>query len=274
VSIDRLERLWRSFGVGLFLALIGLGGTLMALTVFPLLFLTISDRIKRQRAFQFVLHCSFKLCCFGIKRLRIADLQIVGAQRLASLRGVLIVANHPSLLDVVLIMSIAPRVQCIVKAALWRNPFFRLTLSGADYIRNDLAPEQLLDACRQTLAAGNNLIVFPEGTRTIPGQAPKLQRGFANIAAFAEADLQLITFTCDPPQLFKGNPWWDVPRRRSCLTMEIGERLNITDFLRSRSRPLAARKLVAFLNSYYSEKLGYEPIGTGAEAADRLGAEA
>jgi len=272
--IRQFDKAWRAFATGLFLALIGLVGSLMALTLFPLLCLVSPGRVTRQRRFQYALKQAFRLYCAGIRLSGTAGITLSGAERLKDLRGVLVVANHPSLLDVVLIMSAIPRAQCIVKATLWDHPFFRFTVRGADYIRNDLEPEALLAACKATLAAGNNLIVFPEGTRTALGRKPKLQRGFANIATLAEVDIQLITITCDPPILHKGGCWWKVPDRRPRFVMEVGERLDIQHFLRYRSRPLAARKLVAFIDDYFTEKLSDDRPGDGAETSHHILAEA
>ncbi|MDA8230028.1 MAG: lysophospholipid acyltransferase family protein [Magnetospirillum sp.] len=271
---ERLERLWRAFGNGLFLAIIGIGGTLMAMTVFPAIALATRDPMRRRRRIQYAIHASFRLYCGAIHALRVADVDMVGGERLRGLRGTLIVANHPSLLDVVMIMSQVPNVQCVVKGGLWRNPFFRLTVEGAGYIRNDLDPEALMAACVDTLKAGNNLIVFPEGTRSVAGQPMRLRRGFANVATLAGADVQLLTITCEPPILNKGNPWWRVPETRTRFKLSVGERLDIGQFLRYRYRALAARKLVSFVEHYYSETLGYGKPGTGAEAPDRDGLEA
>lgn len=252
-----LDRIWRAFGIGLFLAVIGLGGSLMAVTLFPLVALVTPNPQRRQRRIQYLLHLSFKAYCGAIRALRVADVEFVGAERLHALHGTLIVANHPSLLDVVMIMAVVPRVQCVVKAALWRNPFFRLTIGGAGYIPNDLDGAALVQACVGTLNAGNNLIIFPEGTRTAAGPRRVFRRGFANIATLAEADVQLVTITCDPPILHKGNPWWRVPPTRSKFTLDVGERLDIRRFLRYRHRSVGARKLVAFLEGYYSERLAH-----------------
>lgn len=268
----RLEMLWRSGGNALFLAIIGLGGTLLAMTVFPLIALLTRDPDRRRERIQSVLHTSFKLYCFGIHVLRVADIRVEGIERLRGLKGTMLIANHPSLLDVVMIMAAVPNVQCVVKGGLWRNPFFRLTVEGAGYIRNDLPSEMLLKACVDTLQAGNNLIVFPEGTRTLRGQPMKLHRGFANIALMAQADLQLIAMTCEPPILHKGNPWWRVPASRTLFLMEVGERLDIQNFLGHPYRSLSARKLVGFIENYYSEKFDHDRIGTGPEALDRVGA--
>lgn len=272
--IDQLDRAWRGFGTGLFLALIGVGGTVLALTLFPLICLATPDRLSRQRRFQAVLKQAFGIYCRAIRLLRVADISFHGAEKLKDLRGVVVVANHPSLLDVVMIMSAMPRAQCIVKAALWRHPFFFFSVRGADYIRNDLEPDELVAACRATLAAGNNLIIFPEGTRTPLGRMPKLTRGFAHIATLAEADVQLVTITCTPPILYKGERWWKPPASRPRFVMEVGDRLDIQQFLRYRSRPLAARKLVAFTGDYFTEKLSHDRPGNGLETPHHILAQA
>lgn len=269
VLLELVRRCGRAFGVGAFLILIGVGGSLLAMTVFPLIVVTTADPQLRRRRIQKIMQLSLKSYCWGIHALGIAGLEFVGAERMRDLRGVLIVANHPSLLDVVLIMTMIPSVQCVVKAALWRNPFFRLTVSGAGYIRNDLEPEALVNACVDTLRAGNNLIIFPEGTRSVAGQPMLLRRGFANIATLAEADLQPLTITCWPPFLEKGIPWWRVPAERPRFRVAVGERLNIGPFLMAVSRPLATRRLTAYMHNYYLENLANGRIGVGSQEVDR-----
>ena len=251
-------QVWRALGVGLFLALIGVGGTLLAVTVFPLLALISRNPETRRRRIQGMLHHLFRLYCRGIDLLRVADVEFVGTERLGDLSGTLIIANHPSLLDVVMIMALVPRVQCVVKAGLWSNPFFRLTVAGAGYIRNDLPPERLLEACLEGLRRGETLIVFPEGTRTPLGALPRFQRGFANLATLAPSDLQTIFIEVDPPLLAKGQVWWRAPQRRTRFRLEVGERIPIAAFLDQPFRPIAERHLVRHLEVLYAARLGPE----------------
>lgn len=262
-------RLWRALGIGFFLSVIAVGGTVMAVTIFPLINLVTRAADVRQRRILYAMHLAFRLYCAAIKVLRVADIDIKGGERLRHLQGALIVANHPSLLDVVMIIAATPRVQCIVKAGLWRHPLYRLTVGGAGFIRNDLEPEDLVAACTRDLHAGRNLIIFPEGTRTIPGTRPKLQRGFANLAITADCPIQVLTITCDPPILHKGNPWWRAPATRSRFCLEVGEVLDIGRFTDGHLRSVAARRLVAYLDNFYLEKLGHGHAGTAIEDIDR-----
>lgn len=247
------EILWRRVGTGFFLAAIGLGSSALALTLFPFVSLVTRDQEARRRRIQRIIYRSFQLYCWSIALLRIADIEIVNGDRLQDAKGMMIISNHPSLLDVVLIMSVLPRVQCVVKGGLWNNPFFRLTVEGAGYIRNDLDPMALMDECVASLRRGNNIILFPEGTRTVPGQPICFTRGFAYIALAAGADLQIITIVCEPPALFKNNPWWKVPERRPLFRLEVGPKLKIVDYSHYSIRSLAARKLHEKAKSYYKE---------------------
>ena len=52
-------------------------------------------------------------------------------------RGLVVAANHPSMLDAVLLISRLPRVVCITKASLWDNAFLGPGIRLAGYIRND-----------------------------------------------------------------------------------------------------------------------------------------
>jgi 1-acyl-sn-glycerol-3-phosphate acyltransferase len=199
-----LNWLWRLICTGLAFAALGLGGCLMAVTLFPLVAALTRDPAARQRRIQYCVHASFRLYLFFLRLLGVIEIEIRHAERLTALDGQIIVANHPTLLDVVLLMALVPRAQCVVKNQLWRNPFLRPVVHGAGYISNDLPADALLAACARAIEAGNNLIIFPEGTRTRPGEPMRLRRGFANIAAATAADLVPITITCRPWTLIKG----------------------------------------------------------------------
>jgi len=93
----------------------------------------------------------------------------------------MIVANHPSLIDVVFLIGLMRQTNCVVKQSLFQNPFTRGPVRDAGYISNDGSAD-MLDAAADALREGQTLIIFPEGTRTTPGAAPAFHRGGAAIA--------------------------------------------------------------------------------------------
>ena len=57
--------------------------------------------------------------------------------------GQLILANHPSLIDVVFLLAFMPGAGCVVKAGLWRNPLTRGAVTLAEFIPNDSTADMI-----------------------------------------------------------------------------------------------------------------------------------
>lgn len=247
--MHRLNFCWRLVVTGIAFACIFFGGGVLAVTLLPMLALFPGHR--RERA-QLVIHAMFRFYVLALRSLGIISLQMNGLEKVQAATGRLIVANHPSLLDVVLLMSVIPNAQCIVKYQLWNHRFLGPMMRAAGYIRNDLPAEEMLAACKDALDRGNCLIIFPEGTRTVPGQKPRLRRGFANLATLTGALVQPVTITCDPPTLIKGEKWWTIPPRKPLFTLTVGNCLDTDIYTRYQYRSLAARKLVQALEAYFA----------------------
>jgi 1-acyl-sn-glycerol-3-phosphate acyltransferase len=256
MRLKHLDYPWRLAATGFCFAFLFAGGALLAMTAFPVIALISGlEAVRRQRV-QYLIHLMFRLYIRMLVLLSLIDLEIEDAAKLRDGTGRLVIANHPTLLDVVLLMALAPRVQCIVKKELWENRYLGSVVRAAGYIRNDLDPEALLAACEMAMAEGNSLIVFPEGTRSQPGQSLRFRRGFANIATLLKTDILLVTITCDPCTLTKGEAWWTIPPVRPRFRVAVGECLDVASMLDSEYRSVAARKLVRFIEGYYAERLG------------------
>ncbi len=65
---------------------------------------------------------------------------------------------HPTLIDYVLLASVMPETDCLVKSALLKNPFLGGVVRAADYLINSEA-ETLLPRCQQRLAQGDALLI-------------------------------------------------------------------------------------------------------------------
>tara|TARA_R110002124_G_scaffold2850_23_gene18764 strand:- start:1425 stop:2201 length:777 start_codon:yes stop_codon:yes gene_type:complete len=245
--MQRIEQAWRLVWTGMAFVLFGVGGLILTLTVFPLINLLIADREKRAVVAQRLVHWAFRLHVFYMTSFGVIGVKMIGTEKLATDRGVLIVSNHPSLLDVVLLIASLQRAQCIVKYQIWENPFMRGVVSAANYIRNDDDPEKLMADCAAELARGRNIVIFPEGSRTVPGVPMKLQRGVANIAIRAGAPIRLITIDCAPPSLMKGQKWYQIPTVKSQFTITVHGLIDISRFMGDSNPSVAARHLNAYL---------------------------
>ena len=137
-------------------------------------------------------------------------------------RGIIFIANHLALLDILLLGSRLPCMVCIIKADLWNNPL----LGGgrlAGYIRNDDAVK-LVRRSSKTLREGSNLLIFPEGTRNRGGQICLFKPGFALIARQAQAAIQPIFIKSNSLYLSKGWPLWRRPTFPLMYSATLGNR--------------------------------------------------
>ena len=248
---DSLNRWWRIFATGFVFVLFGLGAIFISATSFPILRVISPNADVARRRIQRTMRQAFRfyvelMCALGIMTLKVDN-----AQRLLE-GGRLIVANHPTLIDVVVLVSLMPEVDCIVKRGLWRNPFLRWPVLWASYIPNSEG-EELVESCAERIRRGHSLLVFPEGTRTVPNQPLRMQRGAAHIALAADAEILPVTITCQPSTLFKGNPWYRVPERRFHFHVQVGDPVFAEAFRQADEPPVrAARRLTQWLLDYYS----------------------
>lgn len=227
--LSRITQFWRNIGTGISFACFGIFGLSLSLGIIPLCCL-LCPRKSRARVAQRCVCASFKIFTRLMRGLHALDYRIENADRLVDDRHCLIVANHPSLIDYVFLTSLMPHCDCIVKEALWDNFFIRGVIRSADYIPNRDADE-VLDACRRKLQAGGRILIFPEGTRSTPGQPLHLHRGAANIAVRCQADIRLVHITCAPPILTKQQKWWQTADTRPQFLIRIGEKIAVRDFL-------------------------------------------
>ena len=251
--LDALSRGWRLFSTGLSFVLFGVGGVLMWLLIFPLLNALVWRPARRVMLARALIRVSFRAYVDVMRALGVLRYDIRGLDKLAR-GGLLILANHPTLIDTVFLMAFVKNADCIVKAGLWTNPFTRGAVRAAGYIRNSDG-NGLVQDCIATLEQGNNLIVFPEGTRTPADAVISLKRGAANIAVRGERDMTPVLIRCEPRTLGKGDKWWNIPPRRVQFHIDVQDDLAIDHFKRSgASDVIAARQLTDYLQDYFTRK--------------------
>jgi len=250
--IDSLRFFWRVFGTSLGFLAVGIGGVL----VFPFVNVFVRRRQRRTAATRDLIGFTFRCIVWSMRAMGVFTYDVKGFEKLQR-HGLLILANHPTLLDIVFLMAFVKRADCIVKSALWRNPFTHCTVRAAAYIRNDDDGIRLVEDCVAALRSGSNLIIFPEGTRTPVDGSIRLKRGAANIAVRALCNVTPVLIRCKPVMLAKGVKWWRLPPRPSYFNIEVKEDIDILPFVTdAASETLAARRLTDYLQSYFAGEAG------------------
>ena len=137
--------------------------------------------------------------------------------------GLIIAANHPSMLDALLVVARVPRGICIMRASLMRNPFLGAGARLARYIRND-PPRGMIRGAVENLKAGGQLVMFPEGTRTVSAPINTFRPGVTLIAHMAQVPIQTVIIETPSPYLGKGWPIWRTPEFPVVFNARLGER--------------------------------------------------
>lgn len=241
------SRWWRAYeivamAVGLgSLAIICLGWLPFALVLNPLLPRRLGQPLGRRAiAAGFRLYLRILKGCCGCR----FDLGELDALRD---RGPLILAaNHPSLLDAVLIVSRLPNAVCVMKASLMDNPLFGAATRLARYIRNHAALEMILKS-REALQQGAQLVVFPEGTRTRHFPIDPCLPTIGLIARRAGVPVQTLLIEFSTPYLGKAWPLFRPPALPLTCRIRLGRQF---------APPRDFQAFAGELEAYFRAELG------------------
>lgn len=245
--------------VGACFAAFGIGGIVLSTLVFPWLYLLPLERRRRQLLARRVVGAAFSGLVKTLVGGGVMRMETEGLDRLQRAEGMLVLANHITYIDVVVLLSYFPEAECVVKAALWRNPFFWGIVRTAGYISN-AEQDALPDVCAAHLAAGRPVLIFPQGTRAIPGQPLRFQRGAAYVALKSRRPILPVLILCDPPALIKHRPWYHLPSRPFRYRVLVREPVSVESLTdATEASPLAARRLTAALENLFARELAAAP---------------
>jgi len=219
--MKHLAYLWRFVATVLSFTIFGVGGLLISIFVSPLIFLLVRNPAGRQRATRRLAGYAFRAFIRVMNGLGVVSYQITGIENVGHNQNQLIIANHPTLIDVIFLVSLFPMVDCVVKEAVFKNPFMRGVVAPARYISGG-SPGKMLSSCVACLRSGGSLLLFPEGTRSVYGQPLAFKLGASSIATRSGVKLLPVIIQCSQPKyLAKNEPWYKVPPNKPFISVQI-----------------------------------------------------
>ena len=220
----------------------GLGAVFLAIFVFPFIRLfTLGHKDFGIIARAYVSH-TFRVFLGNLHLCRVSLLKVEDKQAFREIRSKVIIANHPSLLDFVYIMSLVPNSTCIVRGGLTHTPL-RGVIKQA-YITNTTDFDDVLVECKKLTDKGCNVIVFPEGTRSPRIGRNNYKKGAARIALYCGCDVQpMFIGGSDKYGLGKHDPLWSYNHvEQYVYDIKILPKIPIAQF-KELSEPIAAKHL-------------------------------
>ncbi len=210
---------WRSFLATICFGIFGIGSIILNFLLFPF--------VKNNKILcSDIIRCLWKIF---IKLLNFLKLIKIDIKNLDKIENKIIVATHPSFIDIVILMSLIPKSTCFVKKELANNPILKNIISSI-FIPNDIEIETLKEKSKTILDKGFNLIIFPMGIRHRKNEYPKIKKGAALIASYCEKDIVPIKIYTDEDFLFIHQPFYAVGKKIVTFQIEMCNEIKIKNF--------------------------------------------
>jgi len=187
--------------------------------------------VRRQRRCQKVLGWGFQLFHWYMKVVGLIDFttQRVDLTRFEEAEkefgSFVVVANHPSLVDTTSIAASYPYLCCIARRAYFYNPLlagmFRCCGAMTVGQKDEEAGQRVIEQMVARLHRGQSIIVFPEGTRSLPHELESFHRGAFEAAVRAGRPVIPVIIHQYPPAVCRGEPWWEPPEIGCRQDLEI-----------------------------------------------------
>lgn len=165
------------------------------------------DEIERVRRMQRLTSGAYRVMHDWLNFTRIADFDHRQTLRDVPLGPCVVVANHPTLMDITAISAALGRGFTVVKPKLHARRVLRPFMVGAGHVAgassDPASTGRVVEEAVERVSAGFPLIIFPEGTRSPPGGLHTFGRTGFEIACRAGVPVVSVTIECDPLFLSK-----------------------------------------------------------------------
>lgn len=218
-------RIVRGILISVMFLIFGTGGIILNYLIFPVVKILYKGD-KRLWVYSDIIYhlwrifvCILEFC--GLIRLNIKnDLDI---------KNKIIVSTHPSLVDVLILMSQIPRTTCFVKKELTKNPIIK-NIVNSIFMSNDMELDELVNQSKKMLDAGFNIVIFPMGVRHSKDDHKKIKKGASLIALKSGKNIVPVKMTTTENFLFINEPFYAVGEKRVVFEIERREEINILNY--------------------------------------------
>ncbi len=134
----------------------------------------------------------------------------------------LVIANHQSFLDILLLIAFSPKILIITNSWVWNSPIFGKLVRLVGFYNADDGAEGSLDYVKEKMAEGYSIAIFPEGTRTEDGEIRRFHKGAFFLAEKLQLDIVPILLHGTGEGIRKG----DLVLNRFPMTLKVLPRQN------------------------------------------------
>jgi 1-acyl-sn-glycerol-3-phosphate acyltransferase len=172
------------------------------------------------------LNSRFYQIFFRIVRVTAPRQRIEIDKKVAAIRSSVIICNHLSYLDPLLLIALFQQQRTIVKTRFFSMPIFGWIIKKSGYFpaTSEGPFAQMMIRQMETmgpyLQGGGNLFVFPEGTRSRDGKLGILNKGAFKIARICRAPIYVLEI-CNTDKLFTPGKFLFNTRMKNNISVKI-----------------------------------------------------
>lgn len=137
-----------------------------------------------------------------------------------------IICNHQSHLDLMIMLSMTPKLIVLTNDWVWNTPFYSHVIKESEFYPVSMGINVLIPKLRPLVDRGYSIVVYPEGTRSKDGTIGRFHKGAFHIAQTLELDvLPMLTYGLTYVLPKKGKVL-----HKGKVHLEIGRRITSEEF--------------------------------------------
>lgn len=122
-----------------------------------------------------------------------------------------IIANHQSFIDILMLLSLSPKIIMMTNQWVWKSPFFGHIVRYAGFLHYKDGIEHHLEELRKKVADGYSVLIFPEGTRSADLSIHRFHKGAFLLAQELSLDILPILIYGNGNLVSKRQPFYVKP---------------------------------------------------------------
>ncbi len=232
-------------------AFFAFGAVFQGLFTYTVVVLFTRSPEKRKLRLRKCVSASFRFLLWLQSFLHVYKVRYINLSVLHQAKDTVFIANHPSLVDYVMIMAQLEANVCVMVKETLTQSFMRFVIAHLGYVHNKMG----LDELHQALANKDNMLIFPEGTRTKDFAHVHFVRGAANFALRKQKNIIPIFIRCSE-EGYLNRKFLDlhIPQRVPEFVVEVGTPIVVDKYINEcATLAIAARHLTHDLEIMYQD---------------------
>ena len=219
----------RGISVTVSFIIFGLGSLFLGGLIFPLIYILEKNKEKKLMLFSKLVHKSWNIFVHFLMFIKVVKLEIKDIEKLRGIKNSVIVATHPTYIDVLILISLIPQTTCFAAEKLTRNIFMK-NIVGSMFLSAAQPIDNIVDDSKYMLENGFNVLIFPTGKRHHKNEYPKIHKGAALIALKSNKNIVPVRITTDIDFLQENEPIYNAGNKVVTYNIEIDSTIKIQEF--------------------------------------------